>query len=201
MDLDTGKYPLLNKVHHIGFAVKDIEKTAKQLESYGLSRKLYPSLPGWLEKMCFHYKPFDKEIKFLGFGPYIHPALFKILDMGKVPLDPVFPPVTGGWAKFHSEPMKCHYIIYKAKLGDKILELLQPVSGKSPWQEWIDAHGEGIHHIGFAVNDLQKAEDTLVAQGATIVMAARLKGIKGAEGGDYIDIGNNVLVEIFNGYY
>jgi catechol 2,3-dioxygenase-like lactoylglutathione lyase family enzyme len=121
--------------------------------------------------------------------------------MGANPLDPVFPPVSGGWATFYGKPLKSHYIIYKAKLGDKILELLQPVSGESPWQEFLDAKGEGIHHIAFEVDNLQKAEDTLIKQGATIVMAARLEGIKGAEGGDYLDLGTGVTVEIFKGYY
>ena len=201
MGKDKKDYALFSKVHHIGIVVRDIEQSARLLENFGLGRLYYPSLPGWLEKMLFHYKPFDREFKFLGFGPYIHPALFKILDMGANPLDPVFPPVTGGYAKFNGKPMKSHYIIYKAKLGDKLLELLQPVSGESPWQEFLDANGEGIHHIAFEVDDLQKAEDLLVKQGATLVMEARLQGIKGAEGGDYLDLGTGVVVEIFNGYY
>jgi hypothetical protein len=34
------------------------------------------------------------------------------------------------------------------QVGPINVELLQPVSGPSIFQEWLDSHGEGIHHIG-----------------------------------------------------
>lgn len=35
-----------------------------------------------------------------------------------------------------------------AQVGPINVELLQPVDGSSIFQEWLDRHGEGIHHIG-----------------------------------------------------
>ncbi len=37
------------------------------------------------------------------------------------------------------------------------LELLEPVGGPSPWQEFLDEHGEGVHHLGFRVDDVGAA--------------------------------------------
>ncbi|MGH2387576.1 MAG: VOC family protein [Chloroflexota bacterium] len=34
------------------------------------------------------------------------------------------------------------------QVGPINVELVQPVSGPSIFQEWLDRHGEGIHHIG-----------------------------------------------------
>ena len=38
-----------------------------------------------------------------------------------------------------------------AKLGPVILELFQPLEGRSIWSQFLEASGEGIHHIGFEV--------------------------------------------------
>jgi len=34
------------------------------------------------------------------------------------------------------------------QVGPLAVELLQPVDGPSIFQEWLDRHGEGVHHIG-----------------------------------------------------
>jgi len=36
------------------------------------------------------------------------------------------------------------------------LELIQPNGEKSTWQDFLDKHGEGIHHIAFNVNGMEK---------------------------------------------
>ena len=37
------------------------------------------------------------------------------------------------------------------------LELLEPVGGPSLWQEFLNEHGEGVHHLGFRVDDVGAA--------------------------------------------
>ena len=51
----------------------------------------------------------------------------------------------------------------KAKLaffdmGNLQIELIQPLGGKSTWQEFLDKNGEGIHHIAFSVKDIDGME-------------------------------------------
>lgn len=38
-----------------------------------------------------------------------------------------------------------------------MIELHQPVGGESSFQEFLDKHGNGIHHIGFEVGDKRDA--------------------------------------------
>lgn len=38
------------------------------------------------------------------------------------------------------------------------IELIQPLGGKSTWQEFLDNNGEGIHHIAFEVKNIDGVE-------------------------------------------
>lgn len=44
-------------------------------------------------------------------------------------------------------------------------EFLQPLDGESPWKEFIQKSGEGVHHIGFSVPDVAKARAYLESKG------------------------------------
>ena len=35
------------------------------------------------------------------------------------------------------------------------IELIQPNGAKSTWQDFLDEHGEGIHHIAFVVKEME----------------------------------------------
>lgn len=52
-------------------------------------------------------------------------------------------------ARFRGEPTECTFKFAYAKAGPITLELVQTVSGKSSYQEFLDRHGEGLHHLGF----------------------------------------------------
>ncbi len=49
--------------------------------------------------------------------------------------------------------------------GSVIIELVQPVEGDSIHQQYLDRHGEGINHIGFAVDDLNKEKARMAERG------------------------------------
>ena len=41
-------------------------------------------------------------------------------------------------------------------LGGVLLELLEPLDDRSPHAEFLDAHGEGMHHLAFLVPDFDE---------------------------------------------
>lgn len=43
------------------------------------------------------------------------------------------------------------------RMGDTAIELLQGIDNSSPIAKYIEKHGEGIHHICFAVGNLDEA--------------------------------------------
>jgi catechol 2,3-dioxygenase-like lactoylglutathione lyase family enzyme len=46
-------------------------------------------------------------------------------------------------------------------LGQVQLELIEPLGGKSTWQEALDHHGESVHHLAFWVEGMQRSVDFL----------------------------------------
>jgi methylmalonyl-CoA/ethylmalonyl-CoA epimerase len=44
-----------------------------------------------------------------------------------------------------------------AQLGETMYELIEPLDGPNTYQEFLDTHGEGLHHLGFFVEDLDVA--------------------------------------------
>lgn len=62
------------------------------------------------------------------------------------------------------------------------IELIQPNGVKSTWQDFLDEHGEGIHHLAFKV---KKTDEAIAAMadfaGATVLQ----RGKYGDGGGEY----------------
>jgi methylmalonyl-CoA/ethylmalonyl-CoA epimerase len=81
----------------------------------------------------------------------------------------------------------------KAKLvffdmGNLQVELIQPLGGKSTWQEFLDKNGEGIHHIAFSVKSIDGVEKQFELGGMPVVQNG------GWDGGaySYIDASKNL---------
>jgi methylmalonyl-CoA epimerase len=68
------------------------------------------------------------------------------------------------------------------------IELIQPLGGKSIWQEFLDKNGEGIHHIAFMVTNINGVEKQFEVQGMPTVQSG------GWDGGaySYIDASSNM---------
>ncbi|MDD5082554.1 MAG: VOC family protein [Dehalococcoidales bacterium] len=64
-----------------------------------------------------------------------------------------------------------------ARLGPVDFELVQPVSGHSIQQEFLDKHGEGINHLGFRVDDLDNEIAEMEKKGFKGIYSTR--GAKG----------------------
>lgn len=66
-----------------------------------------------------------------------------------------FPPVGNEdvYREYHGEPadFKAKFCFFN--LGNIEIELIQPLEGKNIWRDWIDTHGQGIHHIKFLVDE------------------------------------------------
>jgi len=52
-------------------------------------------------------------------------------------------------ATFRGEPTECSFKFAYAKVGPITLELVETLSGNSSYREFLEKHGEGLHHIGF----------------------------------------------------
>ena len=107
----------MNKIEHIGIAVKDIKA----------SNKLFEKLLG-----VPHYKIEDVE----------------------------------------SEGVKTSFF----KVGNNKIELLEATHKNSPIAKFISKKGEGVHHIAFEVNDIEKEIVRLKREGFVVINKKPKKG-------------------------
>lgn len=62
------------------------------------------------------------------------------------------------------------------KIGDSKIELLSATNEDSPVAKFIDKRGEGIHHIAFDVEDIEKEIADLEQKGFTLINKKPKKG-------------------------
>jgi len=108
-------------------------------------------------------KDINKAINFfekLGIGPFSAPdgnRTFSIDFKGEL----------------HGKPAKWTTTISFAKMGDTELELLEPTKGNQALKESLDKTGEGLHHIGFLTDSLEKEIENFKKNGIGIWTIAR----------------------------
>lgn len=83
---------------------------------------------------------------------------------GRVARNVPFPPSYGG------ATMNVKFTQFTA--NGVVFELLEPLDGASPWKDFMEKHGEGVHHIGFNVADSTEARTMLEAMGGKWTQAA-----------------------------
>lgn len=63
-----------------------------------------------------------------------------------------------------------------AQTGAIQLELIQPLGGESIYKEFLNEKGEGIHHLGCVVDNLDEAIATTENQGISVIQSGRFPG-------------------------
>jgi methylmalonyl-CoA/ethylmalonyl-CoA epimerase len=64
-----------------------------------------------------------------------------------------------------------------AQMGPIRLEIVQVVEGECIYTEFLREHGEGVHHLGFEVADLEKEVANAEAQGLELICHLKMVGI------------------------
>lgn len=68
------------------------------------------------------------------------------------------------------------------KLGQVVLELIEPVGKDTSWKLYLDQHGEGVQHLGFQVRNLDQA----IANAQQSGMPVLHRGRYDKDNGDYV---------------
>lgn len=67
---------------------------------------------------------------------------------------------------YRGKPVSCDLKVCNIDMGNFVIELHQPAGGESSFQEYLDRHGNGVHHLGFEVGgDRDKIIQELAAEG------------------------------------
>lgn len=82
-------------------------------------------------------------------------------------------------------------------VGESRIELLEPTAPDSPVAKFLARRGPGVHHVCFAVDDLEAALQDLQKRGFRLLNA---KPVPGADGKKiaflHPDAGNGLLIEL-----
>lgn len=67
------------------------------------------------------------------------------------------------------------------RVGESWIQLLRPLGPDTPVGKFLAARGEGVHHIGYGVPDINEAIAGCVAAGLRMIDEVPRKGSRGAE--------------------
>jgi methylmalonyl-CoA/ethylmalonyl-CoA epimerase len=65
------------------------------------------------------------------------------------------------------------------KVADSYVQLLTPIRDDSPVARYLERRGEGLHHIGYRVDDCAAALDAVKAHGGRVIDEAPRPGSRG----------------------
>lgn len=90
-------------------------------------------------------------------------TLTKVFGIGPFRIEDFPPKDAEGKVKmtYHDKPADFSAKFCFTKMGNVELEIIQPISGKSIWFDFLEEHGEGIHHLKFLVPNLEETKQYL----------------------------------------
>jgi methylmalonyl-CoA/ethylmalonyl-CoA epimerase len=119
-----------------------------------------------------------KRLKALGIGPFAAPVMTPLI--GK-------PVIYGQPSEVKVKGVLC-------KFAGIDLEVNQPIEGKTPWQDSLDDKGDGIHHLAFLVENVDKEIDKLAKQGLKVIVYTKFEDGSTVA---YVDLGvGGLIVEL-----
>jgi methylmalonyl-CoA/ethylmalonyl-CoA epimerase len=90
------------------------------------------------------------------------------------------PILTDGYGKARTEyrgsPSSARAKLIFFDLGQVSIEIIEPVEGPSTWSEFLENHGEGVHHIAFTVKSNREAAKGLTALGIPPIQSGVFEG-------------------------
>lgn len=118
-----------------------------------------------VDQLCLVVKDLQKTIeqywKSLGIGPwkiflFEEPLLREMTIKGK------------------AEKYRMYVAI--CQLENIYIEVIQPLEGETIYKEFLDKHGEGLHHLGFIIDSLDKGIKSFEANGFRVLQSGRFQG-------------------------
>lgn len=100
--------------------------------------------------------------------------------------------------KFRGAPTQARAKLAFFQMGALSLELIEPVGEPSTWKEFLDEHGEGVHHIAFRIKGMDEVLESLDGKGISAIQRGDYTGGRYA----YVDSASalGVIMELLENY-
>jgi catechol 2,3-dioxygenase-like lactoylglutathione lyase family enzyme len=78
--------------------------------------------------------------------------------------------------RYCGEPTQAQAKLAFFRVGAVDLELIEPVGGPSTWRDFLDTHGEGVHHIAFQIKGMDEQIAILDRKGMPLLQTGDYTG-------------------------
>ena len=78
--------------------------------------------------------------------------------------------------QYRGEATKARAKLAFFNVGGLDIELIEPDKEPSTWREFLDTHGEGVHHIAFNINGMKEKVINLEKSGMKLVQSGEYTG-------------------------
>lgn len=78
--------------------------------------------------------------------------------------------------QYKGEPTNAQAKLAFFDMGQVSLELIEPIGGPSTWQEFLEEHGEGVHHIAFRIKGTEQVVAFLEGKSIDVVQQGHYTG-------------------------
>jgi catechol 2,3-dioxygenase-like lactoylglutathione lyase family enzyme len=86
-------------------------------------------------------------------------------------------PLSETQANYRGQPTEARAKLAFFNMGEQLnLELIEPIGRPSTWGEYLDTHGEGVHHIAFRVEGTEQVVAYLEGKGMDLVQTGVFPG-------------------------
>ena len=65
------------------------------------------------------------------------------------------------------------------RVGESMIELLEPIDDDGPVAKFLERHGEGIHHLAMGTQDIESARERVAEGGVRLLSGAPKDGAHG----------------------
>ena len=91
---------------------------------------------------------------------------------------------------FRGKPARFKIRIGLAKAGPIQVELMQPLSGETIYDEYAERKGYGLHHVAIRAENMEQSINDMKARGFDVIQSGNRPGVKWA----YLDTENETGV-------
>ena len=85
---------------------------------------------------------------------------------------------TESTSTYHGKPGNSKYRVAYAQLGPIQLELIQPLEGRTIYDEFIETRGEGLHHFGVLIDRIEERIAAMKQMGIEVLQSGERPGRK-----------------------
>jgi len=77
---------------------------------------------------------------------------------------------------YHGKPAQYRMKLALTMVGSVMLELIEPLEGDNIYSDFMKEHGEGLHHLGFFVKNMDETVQTMEKEGFPCLQSGHFDG-------------------------